>query len=107
MVTKSGVKLLDFGLAKLRPSAPVLNSRSVATLATNRITGQGTILGSFHYMAPEQVEGKEVDARADVWAFGCVLFEMVTGRPRFRGQSGSTAWRDPPRRSSRAFQPSA
>ena len=87
MVTKSGVKLLDFGLAKLRPSGPALNGRSGTAIATNRLTAHGTILGSFHYMAPEQLNGQEVDARADVWAFGCVLYEMVTGRQAFAADS--------------------
>ena len=87
MLTKSGAKLLDFGLAKAVPSgqAPV----GVSSLPTTPagLTVQGTILGTFQYMAPEQIEGAEADARSDIWGFGCVLYEMLTGVPPFAGKS--------------------
>ncbi len=85
MLTKSGVKLLDFGLAKLRQGENV-SSFSEATTGAD-MTAEGTILGSLHYMAPEQVEGREADARTDIFAFGTVLYEMVTGQKAFEGKS--------------------
>jgi len=86
MLTKSGVKLLDFGLAKAM--APVVPRGSLTALPTQAdLTQEGTILGTFQYMAPEQLEGKEVDARTDIFAFGVVLYEMVTGRKAFEGKS--------------------
>ncbi|MGE5275506.1 MAG: protein kinase domain-containing protein [Acidobacteriota bacterium] len=90
MLTKSGVKLLDFGLAKA--VAPV-QAQSVLTAlptmgaAAQNLTEAGTILGTFQYMAPEQLEGKEADARSDIFAFGAVLYEMATGRKAFEGKS--------------------
>jgi hypothetical protein len=88
MLTKSGVKLLDFGLAKAM--APAVQQSSLTSLPTmmgtaNNLTQEGTILGTFQYMAPEQLEGKEADARTDIFAFGCVLYEMATGRKAFSG----------------------
>ncbi|MGH9364279.1 MAG: serine/threonine-protein kinase, partial [Thermoanaerobaculia bacterium] len=85
MLTKSGVKLLDFGLAKLRIAGDRELSSSLSRLATEVSAGQplterGTILGTFQYMAPEQLEGKEADARSDIFAFGCVIHEMATGK---------------------------
>ena len=86
MLTKTGVKLLDFGLAKLRGnSSPVTLSTHTQTETTAIGTAQGAILGTLHYMAPEQVEGKEADHRADIWALGVVLYEMVTGARPFQG----------------------
>ncbi len=91
MLTKDSVKLLDFGLAKLRPqAAPVAGVSIAATVTTPPITSQGSILGTLHYMAPEQVEGLEADARSDIWAFGCVLYEMLTATKPFNGQSGAS-----------------
>ena len=84
MLTKSGAKLLDFGLAKLRPTAADLAEQPTQE---NPITAQGTILGTLRYMAPEQLEGSEADARSDVFAFGTVLYEMATGKRAFDGQS--------------------
>jgi Tol biopolymer transport system component len=84
MITKSGVKLLDFGLAKaMAPAAPRGGLTSLPT--QQGLTQEGTILGTFQYMAPEQLEGKDADARTDIFAFGCVLYEMVTGKKAFAG----------------------
>ncbi len=88
MLTKSGPKLLDFGLAKLQGSASVvaMSDESGATTVGPR-TGKGTILGTIHYMSPEQVEGREADSRSDIWALGAVLYEMATGQRPFEGES--------------------
>jgi len=84
MITKSGVKLLDFGLAKVM--APPSRPSSLTALPTQHaLTQEGTILGTFQYMAPEQLEGKDADARTDIFAFGCVLYEMATGKKAFSG----------------------
>jgi eukaryotic-like serine/threonine-protein kinase len=88
MLTRSGPKLLDFGLAKLRhPGAAVSGLSAAATAASPVITAQGTIVGTLHYMSPEQINGEDADARSDIWAFGCVLYEMLTGRKAFEGSS--------------------
>ena len=90
MITRSGVKLLDFGLAKLAAPTPggVISGISVvATQTSATLTAQGTIIGTFQYMAPEQLEGKEADARSDIFALGSVLFEMATGKSAFGGKS--------------------
>jgi predicted Ser/Thr protein kinase len=88
MLTKSGTKLLDFGLAKLKQeTAPANISLSKLPTAQDNLTAQGTILGTLQYMAPEQLEGKEVDARTDIFAFGAVVYEMVTGKKAFEGKS--------------------
>jgi serine/threonine-protein kinase len=86
MLTKNGVKLLDFGLAKLQPTGAVAGM-SVAATMTSPLTAQGTILGTLQYMAPEQLEGHEADARADLFALGAVIYEMATGRKAFIGSS--------------------
>ncbi len=85
MVADSGVKLLDFGLAKLleEPAAP-------GDRPTESITAEQRILGTLHYMSPEQLEGREVDARTDVFAFGVTIYEMVTGRKAFDGTSAAS-----------------
>jgi len=90
MLTKSGTKLLDFGLAKLKQEvAPVTPTSQLPTM-THAITGEGTILGTLQYMAPEQVEAKEVDARTDIFAFGAVVYEMATGRKAFEGKTSAS-----------------
>ena len=87
MLTKSGARLLDFGLARSTP-AVTSTARGVSVETTPaRLTAQGTIIGTFQYMAPEQIEGRDVDARADIWGFGCVLYEMLGGKPPFAGKS--------------------
>src|SRR5215475_10748460 len=87
MLTKSGAKLLDFGLAKVTPAAIAASGLSIAATGASPVTMQGTILGTLQYMAPEQIEGQEADARTDIFAFGAVLYEMLTGRKAFEGNS--------------------
>ncbi len=93
MLTKTGVKLLDFGLARLKGHGerPIFGD-SLASLPTAAapLTGQGTILGTVPYMAPEQLEGEPTDARTDLWALGAVIYEMVTGRRAFEGTGQAT-----------------
>ena len=86
MLTRSGAKLLDFGVAKLRPAGAIPATTATVT-ASPPLTGRGTIVGTLQYMAPEQLEGNEADPRSDLFAFGAVLYEMVTGRKAFRGSS--------------------
>jgi Tol biopolymer transport system component/tRNA A-37 threonylcarbamoyl transferase component Bud32 len=106
MLTKSGVKLLDFGLAKSfersfersldatgreqaaagqHPMAGGSLTAFPTVMGSANLTQEGTILGTFQYMAPEQLEGREADARTDIFAFGCVLYEMATGQKAFSG----------------------
>lgn len=87
MLTKTGAKLLDFGLAKLRPVGTGSVAVSAAPTVTSPLTGAGSIVGTFQYMAPEQLEGQEADTRTDIFAFGAVVYEMVTGRRAFEGKS--------------------
>jgi eukaryotic-like serine/threonine-protein kinase len=93
ILTRSGVKLLDFGLAKVRELDEAPGGLSVSLLATRTsadrspLTAKGTILGTFQYMAPEQLEGKEADARSDIFAFGAILYEMATGQKAFTGNT--------------------
>src|SRR5262245_36926776 len=86
MLTQSGAKLLDFGLAKLK-QAPQASPSGAPLTAIGSSTAPGTILGTMQYMAPEQLEGKEADARTDIFAFGAVVYEMVTGKRAFEGKS--------------------
>jgi serine/threonine protein kinase/Tol biopolymer transport system component len=102
MLTASGAKLLDFGLAKpaaallgaqpvtgkgqLTPSTPTMNLSALGGPA-NPLTQQGSIVGTFQFMAPEVLQGQEADARSDIFSFGCVLYEMITGRRAFEGKS--------------------
>ncbi len=87
MLTASGVKLLDFGLAK--PAAPLASLATMTASAPNLspVTEQGTIVGTFQYMSPEQIEGKELDCRSDIFSLGAVLYEMLTGTRAFTGKS--------------------
>src|ERR1039457_674500 len=88
ILTKTGAKLLDFGLAKSSPAAlPAGTSNTAAPTVATPLTAQGSILGTFQYMAPEQLEGAETDARADIWAFGCLLYEAIVGRRPFEGKT--------------------
>jgi eukaryotic-like serine/threonine-protein kinase len=94
MLTKSGAKLLDFGLARATGMAGPIGGSGLTMTALppspaepQPLTAEGTIVGTFHYMAPEQLEGGEADGRSDLWAFGCVLYEMATGQRAFGGKS--------------------
>src|ERR1700691_4605359 len=97
MLTKNGPKLMDFGLAKpspglssgassLTPSTPTM-SVAALTAPASPLTQKGTVVGTFQYMAPEVLQGAESDARSDIFSFGCVLYEMLTGRRAFEGKS--------------------
>jgi len=86
MLTRDGAKLLDFGLAKLTIDENKPDSLSGLTLSTP-LTMDGTLIGTMQYMSPEQLEGKEADARSDIFAFGAVLYEMATGKRPFEGAS--------------------
>jgi serine/threonine protein kinase/Tol biopolymer transport system component len=92
MLTRSGVKLLDFGLAKLGASTAAREISGLSSLPTELspsqpLTEKGTVMGTFQYMAPEQLEGQEADSRTDIFSLGCVLYEMATGRKAFAGKS--------------------
>ena len=94
MITRGGAKLMDFGLARATGVAGPVGSSSVTMSALSQsptvahaLTAEGAIVGTFQYMSPEQLEGKEADARSDIWALGCVLYEMATGRRAFEGRS--------------------
>jgi eukaryotic-like serine/threonine-protein kinase len=106
MLTRDGAKVLDFGLAKSIPKVGPTDETLTAVLTT-----EGTVMGTPQYMAPEQFEGKEADARSDIWAFGAVLYEMVTGQKAFQGKSyssllGAILSADPPPMSVKPFTPS-
>ena len=84
MLTTTGAKLLDFGLARIMAPAA---SAGMVSMPTIELTAEGTILGTFQYMAPEQLEGGEADARTDLFAFGALIYEAATGRKAFEGKS--------------------
>jgi serine/threonine protein kinase len=98
MLAKAGAKLMDFGLAKpemsissqavgsFTPSTPTMNLASL-TSSASPLTQKGSIVGTFQYMAPELLQGAEADGRSDLFSFGCVLYEMITGRRAFEGKS--------------------
>jgi serine/threonine protein kinase len=93
LVTKQGVKLLDFGLAKLASNGAIAgmgSSSGVEQATVAALTGAHTVVGTPHYMAPEQIEGREVDARTDIFAFDCVMYELLTGHRPFNGQTSSS-----------------
>src|SRR5664279_2246684 len=94
MLTKTGAKLMDFGLAKQSVASATAASGLTATAKTSQgsqpLTAQGTVVGTFQYMSPEQIEGKEADARSDIFALGAVLYEMVTGKRAFEGKSAAS-----------------
>jgi len=92
MLTKGGTKLLDFGLAKLMGHGEQPAATHLASAPTQSVplSGEGVILGTLQYMAPEQLEGKPADARTDLWALGAILYEMVTGRRAFEGASAAS-----------------
>ena len=83
MLTRSGAKLLDFGLARVE----VDETKAVGTTMQKPLTDAGTVLGTFQYMAPEQLEGQQADARTDIFALGAVLYEAATGQRAFSGKS--------------------
>src|SRR5713226_280057 len=86
MLTPGGAKLLDFGLAK--PAVPLATAATLTAAAKQSpVTEQGTIIGTFQFMSPEQVEGNEVDGRSDIFSLGAVLYEMLTGLRAFEGKS--------------------
>ena len=102
MLTKTGARLLDFGLAKLRAPATQVQISALTQMApAGPDTKDGMLLGTMPYMAPEQLEGREADARSDIFAFGAVVYEMVTGRRAFEGMTpasviGAILKDDPP-----------
>jgi serine/threonine protein kinase len=90
MLTKSGVKLLDFGLAKAVARDQALDSLTAAPTAARDLTLEGAIVGTLSYMSPEQLEGKPVDARTDIFALGATLYEMATGKKAFERSSNAS-----------------
>jgi eukaryotic-like serine/threonine-protein kinase len=87
MLTRAGAKLLDFGLARPRAATVIADPAIDAAPPTRTLTAEGTIVGTLSYMAPEQLHGADTDARTDIFAFGAVVYEMVTGRRAFEGRS--------------------
>jgi serine/threonine protein kinase len=101
MLNKAGSTLLDFGLAKMSvaPAPGTVETRLLTSPSpgasgnlfggaqSGPLTARGSILGTFQYMVPEQLEGQDADARTDIWAFGCVLYEIVTGNQTFEGKT--------------------
>src|SRR5437867_105575 len=87
MLARSGAKLMDFGLARAAGLAAAAGSLTQSPTMTRPLTAEGSIVGTFQYMSPEQLDGGEADARADLWALGAVLYEMATGQKAFTGHS--------------------
>ncbi len=96
MLTKSGAKLMDFGLAKPTPAAPggasapllsAAQTMSAGASPMSPLTTAGSVVGTIQYMSPEQIQGKDADARSDIFAFGAVLYEMATGKRAFEGKN--------------------
>ena len=88
MLTKDGAKLLDFGLARVEATAaPSNETLTLLETQDHKLTEKGVVLGTFQYMAPEQLEGKEADARTDIFALGAVIYEMATGKTAFSGSN--------------------
>jgi eukaryotic-like serine/threonine-protein kinase len=87
ILARSGAKLVDFGLAKPVASSAADRARMMPSTMPRGVTAQGTIVGTLQHMAPEQLEGKDADARTDIFAFGTVLYEMLTGNKAFEGKS--------------------
>ncbi len=87
MLTKTGAKLLDFGLARTGAETAAVQGMTDMPTQAKPLTQEGTILGTFQYMAPEQLEGTEADARTDIFSFGALLYEMATGRRAFQGST--------------------
>jgi serine/threonine protein kinase len=85
MLLKSGAKLLDFGVARVRGTPADLTDQGAETRSTALTATSGMLVGTLHYLAPELLEGQEPDPRSDIWAFGCVLYEMLSGRKAFNG----------------------
>ncbi|HEX4949845.1 MAG TPA: serine/threonine-protein kinase, partial [Blastocatellia bacterium] len=85
ITTDGRVKILDFGLAKLRPPRNVSAGSDVATMKQH--TNPGTVMGTIAYMSPEQVQGKDLDHRSDIFSFGIILYEMLSGQRTFTGES--------------------
>jgi eukaryotic-like serine/threonine-protein kinase len=89
MLTEAGAKLLDFGIAKAKDAFFPPGPDGSDGLPCGTVTVEGAILGTIHYMAPEQLEGRDTDGRSDIFSFGAVLYEMLTGQPAFDGESQS------------------
>jgi eukaryotic-like serine/threonine-protein kinase len=87
MLTKTGAKLMDFGLAKQSGRAPLTAALTEMTMEQAKLTSEGMLVGTFQYMAPEQLEGKEADPRTDIFSLGELIYEMATGKPAFFGKS--------------------
>jgi serine/threonine protein kinase len=87
MITRTGAKLLDFGLARPNEGKGVVDGISSLNTIDHPLTEKGTIVGTFQYMSPEQLEGEAVDARTDIFALGTLLYEMATGKKAFEGKS--------------------
>jgi serine/threonine protein kinase/Tol biopolymer transport system component len=89
LLGQNGVKVLDFGLAKFAHAASAAGGTQAVTESVS-LTAEGSILGTLHYMSPEQLEGQEADARSDIFSFGVVLYELITGKRPFNGKSAAS-----------------